>query len=91
MQVETIKQLADSYLKIVMKGIKDRIPKIITFLVINSTRKFIDGKMLAHFYQNDMVMQVMQQSPAELKRSVRVREMFEACKEALRIIGEELK
>lgn len=57
-QVETIKQLADSYLKIVIKGIKDRVPKIITFLVINSTRKFIDGKMLTHFYQNDIVVSV---------------------------------
>lgn len=58
-QVETIKQLADSYLKIVIKGIKDRVPKIITFLVINSTRKFIDGKMLTHFYQNDIVVRLI--------------------------------
>lgn len=37
-QVETIRNLADSYLKIVSKSVRDLVPKTVMFFVINNVR-----------------------------------------------------
>lgn len=37
-QVETIRNLADSYLKIVSKTVRDLVPKTVMFFVINNVR-----------------------------------------------------
>ena len=49
-QVETIRNLVDSYMKIVTKTCRDLVPKCIMFLMINDTKSFINGELLASLY-----------------------------------------
>ena len=49
-QVETIRNLVDSYMKIVTKTCRDLVPKSIMFLMINDTKSFINGELLASLY-----------------------------------------
>ena len=48
-QVETIRNLVDSYMKIVTTC-KDQVPKIIMFLMVNDAKAFINGELLANLY-----------------------------------------
>merc|ERR1712223_754191 len=47
-QVETIRTLVDSYMKIVTKTCRDLVPKTIMLLMINDAKSFINGELLAH-------------------------------------------
>lgn len=49
-QVETIRNLVDSYMRIVTKTTRDMVPKAIMMLVINNCKDFINGELLAHLY-----------------------------------------
>lgn len=49
-QVETIRNLVDSYMKIVTKTTRDLVPKTVMYLIINSCKDFINGELLAHLY-----------------------------------------
>lgn len=49
-QVETIRNLVDSYMKIVTKTTRDLVPKAIMLLIINNAKEFINGELLAHLY-----------------------------------------
>ena len=49
-QVETIRNLVDSYMKIVTKTCRDLVPKTIMFLIINNSKGFINAELLAHLY-----------------------------------------
>lgn len=49
-QVETIRNLVDSYMKIVTKTTRDLVPKTIMHLIINNGKDFINGELLAHLY-----------------------------------------
>ena len=46
-QVETIRNLVDSYMLIVMKTLKDMTPKMIMAMLINDTKQFISEELLA--------------------------------------------
>ena len=48
--METIRNLVDSYMKIVMKTAKDLVPKTIMNLVIDSAMNFIKGGLLVDLY-----------------------------------------
>lgn len=49
-QVETIRNLVDSYMRIVTKTTRDLVPKTIMMLIINNAKDFINGELLAHLY-----------------------------------------
>ena len=49
-QVETIRNLVDSYMKIVTKTCRDLVPKTIMFLMINDVKIFINSELLAQLY-----------------------------------------
>ena len=49
-QGETIRNLVDSYMKIVTTSCKDQVPKIIMFLMVNDAKAFINGELLANLY-----------------------------------------
>ncbi|KAK9744412.1 PH domain [Popillia japonica] len=87
-QVETIRNLVDSYMRIVTKTTRDLVPKTIMFIIVNSSKHFIKGELLAHLYASGDQNQMMEESPEEaIKREEMIR-MYHACKEALRIIGD---
>ena len=63
-QVETIRNLVDSYMKIVTTSCKDQVPKIIMFLMVNDAKAFINGELLASLYSTgDTVALLMSWEP----------------------------
>merc|ERR1711983_34388 len=87
-QVETIRNLVDSYMKIVTKTCRDLVPKIIMFLMINDTKAFINGELLASLYSTGDTQGMMEESADEAVRREEMLRMYHACKEALKIIGD---
>merc|ERR1712172_118818 len=87
-QVETIRNLVDSYMKIVTKTCRDLVPKIIMYLMINDTKSFINGELLANLYATGDTGSMMEESADEALRREEMLRMYHACKEALKIIGD---
>merc|ERR1719312_1543475 len=87
-QVETIRNLVDSYMKIVTKTCRDLVPKIIMYLMINDTKAFINGELLASLYSTGDTQNMMEESADEAIRREEMLRMYHACKEALKIIGD---
>ncbi|XP_058450062.1 dynamin isoform X2 [Malaya genurostris] len=87
-QVETIRNLVDSYMKIVTKTTRDMVPKAIMMLIINNSKDFINGELLAHLYATGDQASMMEESPEEAQKREEMLRMYHACKEALRIIGD---
>ncbi|XP_048481580.1 dynamin isoform X12 [Plutella xylostella] len=87
-QVETIRNLVDSYMRIVTKTTRDLVPKTIMMLIINNAKDFINGELLAHLYASGDQSQMMEESPEEALKREEMLRMYHACKEALHIIGD---
>ncbi|CAH3034313.1 unnamed protein product [Pocillopora meandrina] len=87
-QVETIRNLADSYLKIVSKTVRDLVPKTVMFFIINNVKEFIGQELLAHLYSGGNQNDLMKESEAEVVRREEMLRMFHSLKEALRIISD---
>ncbi|KAL0192685.1 hypothetical protein M9458_010981, partial [Cirrhinus mrigala] len=79
-QVETIRNLVDSYMAIVNKTVRDLMPKTIMHLMINNTKEFIHAELLANLYSCGDQNSLMEEE--EMLR------MYHALKEALNIIGD---
>uniref|UniRef100_A0A8C3Q8Q2 dynamin GTPase n=1 Tax=Geospiza parvula TaxID=87175 RepID=A0A8C3Q8Q2_GEOPR len=75
-QVETIRNLVDSYVGIINKSIRDLMPKTIMHLMINNTKDFIHSELL------------MEESAEQAQRRDEMLRMYHALKEALAIIGD---
>jgi len=87
-QVETIRNLVDSYMKIVTKTCRDLVPKTIMFMIINNSKDFINAELLAHLYAEGDQAAMMEESPEEAQKREEMMRMYHACKESLRIIGD---
>merc|ERR1719264_1678320 len=87
-QVETIRNLVDSYMKIVTKTCRDLVPKSIMYLMINDTKSFINGELLASLYSTGDTQGMTEESADEALRREEMLRMYHACKEALKIIGD---
>merc|ERR1719300_902046 len=87
-QVETIRNLVDSYMKIVNKTCRDIVPKIIMFLMINDAKAFIHGELLANLYATGDTQSMMEESADEALKREEMLRMYHACKEALKIISD---
>ncbi|XP_038063950.1 dynamin-1-like isoform X2 [Patiria miniata] len=87
-QVETIRNLVDSYMKIVSKQIRDLVPKACMHLTINDTKDFILGELLAHLYSTGDQDSLMEESQEEAQRREEMLKMYHTTKEALKIIGD---
>merc|ERR1711970_1344724 len=87
-QVETIRNLVDSYMKIVTKTCRDLVPKIIMYLMINDAKAFINGELLANLYATGDTQNMMEESADEALKREEMLRMYHACKEALKIIAE---
>jgi len=87
-QVETIRNLVDSYMKIVTTSCKDQVPKIIMHLMVNDTKDFINAELLANLYATGDTQNMMEESADEALKREEMLRMYHACKQALQIIGE---
>merc|ERR1719373_919715 len=61
-QVETIRNLVDSYMKIVTKTCRDLVPKSIMYLMINDVKQFINAELLAQLYATGDTQNMMEES-----------------------------
>lgn len=84
-QVETIRNLVDSYMKIINKTQRDLIPKTIMHIIVKNVKSFIGSDLLAHLYSNDQS-SMMEESQEEAQRRDEMIRMYHAMKEALSII-----
>uniref|UniRef100_A0A8C0YUE8 dynamin GTPase n=1 Tax=Cyprinus carpio carpio TaxID=630221 RepID=A0A8C0YUE8_CYPCA len=87
-QVETIRNLVDSYTGIVNKSIRDLMPKTIMHLMINSAKEFIYSELLAYLYSSGDQSSLMEESAEQAQRRDEMLRMYHALKEALHIIGD---
>uniref|UniRef100_A0A3B1K4Q9 Dynamin-2 n=1 Tax=Astyanax mexicanus TaxID=7994 RepID=A0A3B1K4Q9_ASTMX len=87
-QVETIRNLVDSYIGIVNKSIRDLMPKTIMHLMINSAKDFIHSELLAYLYSSSDQNSLMEESADQAQRRDEMLRMYHALKEALTIIGD---
>uniref|UniRef100_A0A7E4VA47 Dynamin n=1 Tax=Panagrellus redivivus TaxID=6233 RepID=A0A7E4VA47_PANRE len=87
-QVETIRNLVDSYMRIITKTIRDLVPKAIMYLIVNKISEFLREELLAHLYQSGGdTEQLMEESPVEAQKREETLRMYQACREALAIIN----
>ncbi|XP_035510315.1 dynamin-3 isoform X8 [Morone saxatilis] len=87
-QVETIRNLVDSYTGIVNKSIRDLMPKTIMHLMINNAKDFIHSELLAYLYSSGDQNSLMEESADQAQRRDEMLRMYHALKEALHIIGD---
>ncbi|XP_053381108.1 dynamin-1-like isoform X2 [Mercenaria mercenaria] len=87
-QVETIRNLVDSYSKIVNKTQRDLVPKTLMHLVVNYVKEFIGAELMAHLYSTTDQSSLMEESAEETVRREELLRMYHTTKEALQIIGD---
>ncbi|XP_071751775.1 dynamin 3a [Centroberyx gerrardi] len=87
-QVETIRNLVDSYMSIIYKTVRDLMPKTIMHLMINNVKEFIGSELLAQLYALGERSVLMDESPEQEQRREEVLHKHAALKEALAIIGD---
>ncbi|XP_031418536.1 dynamin-2-like isoform X4 [Clupea harengus] len=87
-QVETIRNLVDSYIGIINKSIRDLMPKTIMHLMINSAKEFIHCELLSYLYNSGDQSSLMEESADQAQRRDEMLRMYHALKEALTIIGD---
>jgi hypothetical protein len=75
-QVETIRNLVDSYMKIVTKTCRDLVPKIIMYLMINDAKNFINSELLANLYATGDTVRWLLSTPVLGIRDVLLRIRF---------------
>ncbi|KAM3177978.1 hypothetical protein ACTXT7_003469 [Hymenolepis weldensis] len=87
-QIEVIHNLVDSYLKIVHKTQRDLVPKMIMYIIVNEMKEFLKSELLPNLYQAGDIQVLMSESLEMQTRREETLRMYEALKEALRIVGE---
>ncbi|XP_054597255.1 dynamin-2 isoform X3 [Nothobranchius furzeri] len=87
-QVETIRNLVDSYIGIVNKSIRDLMPKTIMHIMINNAKDFIHSELLAYLYSSGDQNSLMEESADQAQRREEMLRMYHALKEALHLIGD---
>ncbi|XP_065067999.1 dynamin-1-like [Rhopilema esculentum] len=87
-QVETVRYLVDSYMRIVSKSVQDMVPKIVMYIVVNKIKDFVQAELLANLYAKGNTNDMMHESDAEVARRNEILRIYHASKEALKIIGD---
>ncbi|XP_038162830.1 dynamin 3a isoform X1 [Cyprinodon tularosa] len=87
-QVETIRNLVDSYMSIIYKTMRDLMPKTIMHLMINNVKEFISSELLPQLYALGECSALMDEAPEQRQRREEVLRKHSALKEALTVIGE---
>jgi len=87
-QVETIRNLVESYMRIVTKTFRDLVPKFIMHFLINSTKEYLRRDLWTSLFHDCDQSTLMEESPEEERRRTDLLKTYQACKEALTIISE---
>ena len=86
-QVETIRNLVESYMKIVSKSHRDLVPKAIMCIIIDEVKAFLKQDIVANLYTCD-TNSIMEESVEEKDRRKNLLRTHQALKDALNIINE---
>ncbi|KJE93251.1 dynamin 1 [Capsaspora owczarzaki ATCC 30864] len=87
-QVETIRNLVDSYMAIVSKTVRDLVPKTIMHLLVGQVKDVIKSELIAGLYRSgESADQLMEESPEAASRRKEVLQMYNLSKEALDVIN----
>lgn len=87
-QVRTVVNLLDSYMKISQKSVQDTIIKVVMVKLVNDTREVLQRELTAALYQPHLLAELLRESDdIELKR-VAARENLERLRAAKRAIAE---
>lgn len=87
-KVEMIRNLVDSYLKIVNKTQRDLVPKMIMHVIVNQVTRYVETELVAQLFSSIDQGELMEESTDEALRRDQLTRMYQATKEALEIIGE---
>jgi len=87
-QVETIRNLVDSYLKIIHKTHRDMVPKAIMHIVINQLKEYAKNELLACLYAVGDSENLMKESDDQAQQREDTLRIYQALKEAIKIIGD---
>lgn len=85
-KVETIRNLVDSYILIVVKNLKDQVPKMVMHMMLNSTRDFIADELVATLYSECNAGDLMKESADEVERKTEMIKIYNALKDAVKIV-----
>ncbi|VDP85563.1 unnamed protein product [Echinostoma caproni] len=87
-QVEIIRNLVESYMKIVHKTQRDLVPKLLMHMLVNEIKNFLKGELLPNLYQAGDLNTLMTESLGVQQKREEMIRVYDAMKEALSIIGE---
>ncbi|KAK0403732.1 hypothetical protein QR680_017093 [Steinernema hermaphroditum] len=86
-QVETIRNVVESYMRIVNVSVRDVVPKTIVHDIIDKLIEFLGTELLAHLYQQNQD-SLMDEAPEAVQKREEQLRMYHACQQALSIISE---
>lgn len=87
-QVETIRNLVESYFGIVCKSIRDMVPKTIMFMTVNKLKDYMKSDLLPMIYSSGDQDDMMEESQDAAKRREEMINMYHTCKDALSLISD---
>lgn len=87
-QVETIRNLVESYFGIVCKNVRDVVPKTIMFMMVNKLKVYMKSDLLPMIYTAGDQDNMMEESQEAAKRREEMIKMYHTCKDALGLISD---
>lgn len=86
-EIEVIKLLLTSYFNIVKKTVTDMIPKCIMLNLVNYSREEMQRGLLGELYKEDLLQELLKESPETVTRRKECRKMIEALQKADEIVS----
>jgi len=87
-KVEVIRNLVDSYMRIVTKWATSQIPKTIVHFMVNGIKEFLKNDVLVKLYEAETTMNLMEEAVEEAERRHQMVKTYNSLIDALKIIGE---
>jgi replication fork clamp-binding protein CrfC len=86
-EIEVIKLLLTSYFNIVKKTVTDMIPKCIMLNLVNYSREEMQRGLLGELYKEDLLQELLKESPDTVTRRKECKKMIEALQKADEIVS----
>lgn len=86
-EIEVIKLLLTNYYNIVKKTVNDMIPKCIMLNLVNYSREEMQRALLAELYKEDLLEDLLKESPDTVARRKECKKMIEALQKADEIVS----
>jgi len=87
-KVEVIRNLVDSYMRIINKWAMSQIPKTIVHFMVNGVKHYLKNDVLVKLYEIEQEMDLMEEAPEEVERRCEMLRTYQSLTEALKIISE---